>query len=562
MADYAALGKLVKQKYPQYASIDDALLGEKIAAKYPEYAKQFGGTTSVTPYSGSTPSSSGISILPPTPSETPVAPSVQPVAQPTPNKFKSLDELNTAYNTEVDKITAYYDRYITDSKVDDDTKKEAIRQKQEKLARAKEIHTQQTDQYTAEKKETGSSTDLISEMKNVADKLVNRDTSKITSNPATLGLNRIGAKIPGTEGKMTQALYEQLKNLLSLENIKYLKGQGQVSDAERALLEKASSALSTDLSNEDFKSLLGEIKGTLDKKITPTGTTPAVVTQTGLPQKPTGIYDKIQKSKEMASAPVKDVSTATGLLPAISGALMPHVVSYAKNNLQELGAGNLTPEAGKSKMIEGLGPIGSLTTEKGKAGAEMANATNMARGVSGGIKGGIDYLGAAGRSGSINPVNVSSQLRKEAVQAFNNAGGDITKAKEGIQQVIKNYTTNINPSKEALQQSKEMLLSLKNNKTLDDILTNVSGWQGRGYGLHGPKTTEVPQMLVDVSRGARDVIKDVAPDVAKYTKDIGKAIGTNKEIGKAIGKATMGLVPSAPGYFWLFDTLKKKLSGQ
>lgn len=53
--------------------------------------------------------------------------------------------------------------------------------------------------------------------------------------------------------------YDNLKALLSLDNVKYLKGQGQVSDAERALLEKASSQLSRNQSPDQFKSTLRDI---------------------------------------------------------------------------------------------------------------------------------------------------------------------------------------------------------------------------------------------------------------------------------------------------------------
>ena len=53
--------------------------------------------------------------------------------------------------------------------------------------------------------------------------------------------------------------FNNLKSLLSLDNVKYLKGQGQVSDAERRLLEEASAKLDRSQSETEFKSALGDI---------------------------------------------------------------------------------------------------------------------------------------------------------------------------------------------------------------------------------------------------------------------------------------------------------------
>lgn len=50
-----------------------------------------------------------------------------------------------------------------------------------------------------------------------------------------------------------------MKSLLSLDNVKYLKGQGQVSDAERRLLEQASAKLDRTQSEEEFAKSLTEI---------------------------------------------------------------------------------------------------------------------------------------------------------------------------------------------------------------------------------------------------------------------------------------------------------------
>ena len=76
------------------------------------------------------------------------------------------------------------------------------------------------------------------------------------------------APIPGTAGSDYAINLENLKALLSLENVKYLKGQGQISDAERALLERASSQLDRKQSPAQFKATLEGVVKTLNKPAT------------------------------------------------------------------------------------------------------------------------------------------------------------------------------------------------------------------------------------------------------------------------------------------------------
>lgn len=66
-------------------------------------------------------------------------------------------------------------------------------------------------------------------------------------------------RIPGTAGFDFNNQLENVISLLSLDNIKLLKGQGAVSDAERALLQKASSKLSAGQSEPEFKKTLEEL---------------------------------------------------------------------------------------------------------------------------------------------------------------------------------------------------------------------------------------------------------------------------------------------------------------
>lgn len=78
-----------------------------------------------------------------------------------------------------------------------------------------------------------------------------------------VGGSSLFGTLPGTGARDFVKNFENVKSLLSLDNIKYLKGQGQVSDAERRLLAEASTQLSRDQSEEQFRLTLEGIVKTL-----------------------------------------------------------------------------------------------------------------------------------------------------------------------------------------------------------------------------------------------------------------------------------------------------------
>ena len=68
--------------------------------------------------------------------------------------------------------------------------------------------------------------------------------------------------IPGTDSYNFANDFNAIKSQLSLEAVKFLKGQGQVSDAERALLAQAATKLNLSQSEDEFKKTL---QGIIDK---------------------------------------------------------------------------------------------------------------------------------------------------------------------------------------------------------------------------------------------------------------------------------------------------------
>jgi len=69
--------------------------------------------------------------------------------------------------------------------------------------------------------------------------------------------------IPGSDKADFVIDFQNLKDTLSLDGTRYLKGQGAVSDAERALLASAVTKLNLSQSEEDFKATLQDIRDTL-----------------------------------------------------------------------------------------------------------------------------------------------------------------------------------------------------------------------------------------------------------------------------------------------------------
>lgn len=117
----------------------------------------------------------------------------------------------------------------------------------------------------------------VSEMKtnalNSAQELLNKfNTGKGT---AAVGMSRMfGTQyIPGSDPKNFEIQFNNLKSLLSLDNVKYLKGQGQVSDAERKLLSEASAKLDLSQSEGEFKKALQDIIKALSGSTTKGGKT-------------------------------------------------------------------------------------------------------------------------------------------------------------------------------------------------------------------------------------------------------------------------------------------------
>lgn len=79
-----------------------------------------------------------------------------------------------------------------------------------------------------------------------------------------------GIALPGSENKNFQIDFQNLKDMLSLDGVRYLKGQGSVSDAERGLLASAVTKLNLAQSEGDFRTTLTSLINTLSGGVSDT----------------------------------------------------------------------------------------------------------------------------------------------------------------------------------------------------------------------------------------------------------------------------------------------------
>ncbi len=93
------------------------------------------------------------------------------------------------------------------------------------------------------------------------DKLLSGDVGSISGYGKYNPLNAL----PGSDAQLLQNNYDQLKSMLSLEGRQMLKGSGQISDYEAKMLEKAASSLGQNLSPEQMRGVLEELKTNLNQ---------------------------------------------------------------------------------------------------------------------------------------------------------------------------------------------------------------------------------------------------------------------------------------------------------
>lgn len=237
--------------------------------------------------------------------------------------------------------------------------------------------------------------------------------------------------------------------------------------------------------------------------------------------------------------PVPESPQQGGALGAISKFLMPDVVKGAQQNIQQMGAGNLTPTQPSLQSVgaSALGPLGETIfgTDQQKTqqagNREMGAVLQGALGLAGGVQGGINAVGNAARAKSLVPSRIATTTRNasanvdpstftgdEIGQAFSKAANETV---GGIRQQAMKYAV----------QDVERLKGT--NLTTKQLVEEISKqWNAS----HSEKGVQLTKAQAQYALQARDELMKIlrlrAPEVAKQTQEIGKLIGGQKNFVK------------------------------
>jgi hypothetical protein len=405
----------------------------------------------------------------------------------------------------------------------------------------------------------------------VVDDLLSLDTKPIT------GILQVGAKIPGNPAKLTEAKYKQLKGMLSLENRTMLKGTGTISDYESKLLADASSALDRNLSDEDFRTVLQEVRNVLDpnKKVPEgEGYTDRGAKKTGNPitDALTGnpvtnfLLDKAVNVAQDVGTGIRSAQTGPELekLNALAATIEEEAMAtedpeQKKALLQNANmirsqvsgeAGNISKSFSKDvsenpliRSVLGAGQVASVA----EIPALAKSGVNLARNAPKSVKSLKDIVFSKGAG-----IN----LRNEVVDSATKAGKTINGSK--IAGSIDDWAStakNAHPSKSKVIDSmvKTVKSQLGGKKVAPNKVFDL--WDEANNGFKATSGDAGRTLEASYHRAVRDVVRkeldQVAPGFEKGTKMIAQGMARS-EIAKKLGGKTGNAIVGAALYKLLF----------
>lgn len=421
-----------------------------------------------------------------------------------------------------------------------------------------------------------------SEMQNSIDNIdtvLNKDLKYVVGLASPLAL------IPGTSAFNTKRQIQQIKDQLSLASVGKLKGQGSVSDAERAMLSNASTALSMGMSEKAFRDELIKVKGILQKTMAINQGNEGVVTQTNIqndpyklpltgngttqPPKSTGdpATDKFRESDLLAKQAIKETDPAkkqtlleqSRILAAEGRGIdenrkQPSTLLKGAAKVQDIGANTEALPiiysilgraiSGGTSAGAGLGAAGGqalkLTLKKGgvKSLYELPTIGEVG---SIALKGaeyyaldkiftaGSKFVSEAWQAKTLNPGKIASFMREKVTEITPTL--DVSKIIE-----VGDRWARLDPASADIWE--ELKPALTQNMPTKDLLDMLTGWGGRTWNLMGNQKDKAASELMKHIYGAgRDVILEQAPQVAEYTASL-KNIKDLPGVMKGVQKGT------------------------
>lgn len=394
---------------------------------------------------------------------------------------------------------------------------------------------------------------------------------------------KIITKVPGTEAYDTARQIQQVKDQLSLASVGKLKGQGQVSDAERMMLANAATTLDLGMTKEAFKAELMKMKKILNRSIgvetknedkkpsDSKGSLPPVNLGFGEDKSKDAFSylsesDKLAKQAVTEKDPAKKAAlleksrTLAGVGGDMSRTQKTNPITYGLGKTQEFLSGT---EA--LPMIGGA--VGSFA---GPGGAAIGAAegqylkTALKRGSGSGEPGiknlpsnlftakepltlpevgniglkageyyalnkifslGGNYIKNAWEAKTLNPSKIAGFLREKAAEATPTINtSEIIKAGE--------RWAKLDPASAPIWE--EMKTGITSNMPTKDLLDLLTSWGSRTWTISGNiKDKAAAQIMKQVYGAGRNTILSQAPEVAKHTAELKGIMGVPKMISAA-----------------------------
>jgi len=367
---------------------------------------------------------------------------------------------------------------------------------------------------TAEKTQINEVKDTIGNI----DTVLGKNLSTVAGPGGVLGL------IPGTKSYTTRGQIQQIKDQLSLASVGKLKGQGQVSDAERRLLANASSNIKFGMNPGDLREELNKVRGILGRNIGETGAAPDQ-----------GVQDNL-------SIPGVALSGAD----ALTKLLFPETRKA------------LTPEA----MNKILAPTIPLEQTKGNLGksveATLKSFPNLLKGV---VPAGVElgsYLGLSGlgkkgvgKAGEVisrfTPKGAAGARATEAVKSTAKISGN--KLISAATQYVENDPT-------AAKLLQKIIPTLeKKSLSVTELVDKMKIWT-KAYSAAGRVGNSAKAGLYDALQvAAKDELAAKAPRVLAAHKDLAKALGRSKILSRIINPITVGSAAASATTYGLLNKL-------
>ena len=404
---------------------------------------------------------------------------------------------------------------------------------------------------TAEEKQVNEVKDTIGGI----DTILGKDLGMVTGKSSVFGL------IPGTESYGIRKQIQQIKDQLSLASVGKLKGQGQVSDAERKMLASSSTALNVGMREEDFRKELKKVKNILSRNIGVEETAVSEPQKTGLSKIPVigGILEQLKgysqdvgvglalkgkAGQEAAASQQQSMEMANKLEQQALSAKTPEekqrLLSVAQQARGQVSQATQGIEAGFSKDIA-----------KDYGGRGFETATNIAMLAE--IPALIKAMPTLGKKLALikSPSKAIGVIRDTAVKEAEKKGVSFSGA--SIKKAGEEY---IKQDPLATKLWEKILPSIGKKMSPSQLMKKIDVWN-KAYTAASKVGKSSKAGLYDVlARSAKGQVVDKAPDVAKATRLFSMFYRGKKTLGR-VTSPVIGAVGAGAGGALLYRLLGK-----